>query len=209
MLIDHVGLLFFPDDIGFRIIGRLAMPMFSYCIARGFYFTSLKGTVNAYIKRMAVFAVLSQIPFMIMENEIKGNIGVLWFLCLVFLKFAEKDSKKTTDYFILAAIAVITAFVPMDYGIYGLFFTVVLYYFFIKKESSLFYPSYFLLHGLNFVRGTGAGIMQLFTLPAIPLLDLLKRYDDKVKIDRRFFYAFYPVHMLILVGIKSLSHLWF
>ena len=30
MLIDHIGIVFFPNMDGFRIIGRLAMPIYSY-----------------------------------------------------------------------------------------------------------------------------------------------------------------------------------
>ncbi|MBO5782826.1 MAG: conjugal transfer protein TraX, partial [Clostridia bacterium] len=35
MVIDHVGLLFFPFDPVFRMIGRLAFPLFAYMIAEG------------------------------------------------------------------------------------------------------------------------------------------------------------------------------
>lgn len=43
MVIDHVGVIFFPDTIELRIIGRLAMPFFAFSIARGFLLFDEKG----------------------------------------------------------------------------------------------------------------------------------------------------------------------
>ena len=42
MVIDHIGLVFFPNVIIFRIIGRLSMPLFAYCVARGYYIIASK-----------------------------------------------------------------------------------------------------------------------------------------------------------------------
>ena len=37
MLIDHIGSVFFPEVRVLRWIGRLAFPLFSYCIAEACY----------------------------------------------------------------------------------------------------------------------------------------------------------------------------
>ena len=34
MLIDHIGMMFFPTVLGFRAIGRLSFPLFAF----GIYF---------------------------------------------------------------------------------------------------------------------------------------------------------------------------
>ena len=39
MFIDHAGLILFPQYRIFRIIGRLAFPIYAYCIAEGFRYT--------------------------------------------------------------------------------------------------------------------------------------------------------------------------
>ena len=39
MLADHVGLMFFPRVSLFRIVGRLALPIFAFMIAEGCRYT--------------------------------------------------------------------------------------------------------------------------------------------------------------------------
>lgn len=40
MLVDHIGLVFFPHLLWIRMIGRLSMPLFAYAVATGYYFTA-------------------------------------------------------------------------------------------------------------------------------------------------------------------------
>ena len=36
MVFDHVGDNFFPEQTWMRVIGRIAMPIFAFCVAEGF-----------------------------------------------------------------------------------------------------------------------------------------------------------------------------
>ena len=42
MIVDHVGCILFPRIMFFRIVGRLAMPIFAFLIAEGCYYTKNK-----------------------------------------------------------------------------------------------------------------------------------------------------------------------
>ena len=88
MLIDHIGYMFFPNEVLFRIIGRLAFPIFAYQIAMGYSKTS---NLKRYTARLALFAFITQIPFSFFNpnmsfNPIRLNvlftfvtgIGLLW-----------------------------------------------------------------------------------------------------------------------------------
>ena len=39
MAIDHIGYVFFPQYMWLRVIGRLAFPIFAYCLALGCVYT--------------------------------------------------------------------------------------------------------------------------------------------------------------------------
>ena len=55
MLIDHIGGAFFPEVGAFRWIGRVAFPIFCYCMTVGLLYTR---DVKRYLGRLAVFALI-------------------------------------------------------------------------------------------------------------------------------------------------------
>ena len=69
MVFDHAGDMFFPDVMWPRMIGRLAMPLFSFCIAEGYSHTKDK---KKYLFRIGVFALISEIPF---DLAFEGKAG--------------------------------------------------------------------------------------------------------------------------------------
>lgn len=60
MLIDHVGVLFFPRLIILRIIGRLAFPLYGFLIVQGVRYT---GNRLYYGIRLGVAMLLAELPF--------------------------------------------------------------------------------------------------------------------------------------------------
>ena len=57
MTIDHVGAVIFPDYQILRIIGRIAFPIFAYCIAVGCIYTK---NIGKYALRVLLMAILIQ-----------------------------------------------------------------------------------------------------------------------------------------------------
>ena len=55
MLIDHIGGAFFPEVGVFRWIGRLAFPIFCYCMTVGLLYTR---DIKRYLGRLGLFALI-------------------------------------------------------------------------------------------------------------------------------------------------------
>ncbi|MFR3921893.1 MAG: TraX family protein [Dysosmobacter welbionis] len=71
MLIDHIGGAFFPEVGVFRWIGRLAFPIFCYCLTVGLLYTH---DVRKYLTRLGIFALVSQ-PFTSWPSTRSANSG--------------------------------------------------------------------------------------------------------------------------------------
>jgi len=61
MLLDHIG--YCTSNTVLRCIGRLAFPLYVFLLVEGFRHTSSRGR---YLARLTVFAVLSELPFMLL-----------------------------------------------------------------------------------------------------------------------------------------------
>lgn len=82
MLLDHIG--YYSNNLFLRAIGRVAFPIFVYLICNGYKHTSCKWR---YALRLAVFAVISQIPFSLFcTNTItymQGNVFITLLIALL------------------------------------------------------------------------------------------------------------------------------
>jgi ATP-binding cassette subfamily B protein len=86
MVFDHVGDAFFPGVMWLRMVGRIAMPVFAFCIAEGYAHTRDR---KKYLLRMGLFALVSEIPFDLCFHGKPGfghqNIMLTFFLSILAL----------------------------------------------------------------------------------------------------------------------------
>jgi hypothetical protein len=191
MLIDHIGAVFFPTVIGFRAIGRLSFPLFAFGIAQVVTYTS---DFRKYFMRVLIAAVISQ-PVYLQVFEV-SSLNPLFMLAwgAVALYFWREEKKAFAGILLLGSY-----FADMSYGWYGVW-TIFFFGFYGFKDSLCFYGQVIInvLYGLT--RGAWVQILSLFAFSfldgkwRIPLLSK--------KMPRYFFYAFYPLHLLVLLGIK-------
>lgn len=216
MVIDHAGLLFFPDIIVFRIIGRLSFPIFAFLISEGFRYTR---SVKKYLVRLGVCAVLFQIPDWF--STIYGyyindpNFGVhyvfnifatLFFGLLAITLFDKlKERSLLLSWLAASAVALIAEFTGADYGAYGVLYVVVFYL--ASGNIKAMFVGVLILHGAygayemlsGFIqKGTAVFThsMQLYSMLSMLPISLYNQQQGRKM--KYFFYAFYPAHMIIL-----------
>lgn len=202
MLFDHIGALFFPTRMWMRAIGRIAFPIFAFCVSEGYIHS--KNRIN-YLLRLGFFAFLSEIPFNLFVNDSilyfdYQNVMFTFFISILSLIIYEKITKnKDIIMYILGVIVVlifslISLILASDYGLYGVLL-VFTYYIFNKKRQSIR-----ILFG-SFVQVffNSVGIYLFSILSSLFLLLYNGRKGNGLK---WLFYIFYPGHLLILYLIK-------
>ncbi len=217
MLTDHVGAILLPEVPVLRCVGRLAFPIFAFFIAEGYAHTRNFGR---YFRRLAILAVVSEIPFNL-ENGAVFDLtrqNVLFTFCLALLTLRGLEALGRERGFgrwagcglVLAAGFAAGELLRTDYGGWGVVTVALLY---LCRDGK--YAKLWLLLAMAAVNGLGMGSLtmpvfggempiQIFAVAALPVIWL---YNGQAgpKGLRRAFYVFYPAHLLVLEGIRTLT----
>lgn len=194
MVVDHVGMVLFPEVSIFRIIGRIAFPIFAYCIVEGFMHTS---DVRKYIMRLSVMALLSEIPFdlaktgKVIEFD-HQNVFFTLALGVIMLTLMLKTTSLFRQLIIVVAILWLSELLRTDYNSMGLLMIFVFYQFRERKAYKIFWVAIInaLLMGGN----------QIYGL--LGLIPIAFHNGNQGRRMKAFFYAFYPAHLLILYFVS-------
>ena len=210
MFIDHMGATLFPGVLWLRCVGRLAFPIFCFLIAEGCVYTRNR---KKYAARLLVFAVLSEIPFNLMSRGAVGDIhrqNVLWTLLAGALVCWLMDwalKKRAASSFVLTGAVMVAAYwllelLNTDYGGWGMLLVAVFYAVRRTPNSPAVKMAAQALGLAVFAVGVMNGrviTIELWALVALlPIWLYNGRRGFSPKAVQYGFYAFYPVHILIL-----------
>lgn len=207
MLIDHIWYIFFPMDWQglFRIIGRLAFPLFAWGIVRWYKMTSNK---EKYAKRIFILAIISQIPLIFISgNEIYNICFTLLFWLISLFVIEQKKVQVSIKLWIIALLLFIAYYFKFDYWIYGVLTIILISLFWQQKKSILyFFILTFLFYCVNFTTFTVSFSIQLYAIISFIILYFtpIQKYDFKINYYIK--YWFYPLHLAILYIISL--YLW-
>ena len=205
MLIDHIGVILFKDIMIFRLIGRLAMPLYAYCIARGFYFSKQHGTLKKYVSNILALTLISEIPYCLIVQYPAIDIGFTWLTAITILFVLESKMERPKKY-IMTWLIVLFAYgldwiISFDYGIYGMMTAVAMYYLMVKQESPVMMFIVSIILWIFYILFMNRSFEQIYAVFAVMFIVLLNPFDDIVRIPKRVYYWFYPLHMMILLLI--------
>ena len=215
MLIDHIGMVLYPENMMFRIIGRLAMPIFAYGIAMGFIHTS---SLKKYIIRLGIFTAVSQPFFLLMKYSINArvtgvNIGATFLIACVALILIDTKinyvklniENKWINMInniirggLLILLCILTQIIKCDYGIYGVMVVIAFYYGIRTNSDEKGYMCFIIITLLN------GNLIQMFSILSIVLLPYAKNRSKRT--PKYFFYVFYPLHMLVIYLVKIIVY---
>lgn len=183
---------------GMRCFGRIAFPVFTFLIAEGFRHTRNR---KKYFLQLLGFAVVSEVPWYLL-NGADGTHNVLFTLALGVMALAAFETLKKEDILcgaVILSIAYFASWSGVDYEWRGILMMVVFYL--LGNISNPSFPS-----------GKKAQLFCAFPLMmhygiigALLACGVIACYDGTRgfihgTVAKYGFYAFYPVHLLCLVG---------
>lgn len=220
MTFDHVGKMLFSLYPVFRIIGRLAFPLYAYCLAMGVVYT--KHPLR-YVSRMILLALISQPLYALgLDHANKAMYAVsfadhplraAWnfyvnswnepsilfaLTCGLILLWALRDRQ----YVIAFAMYLFCVLAQghLDYGLNGIHLMLLFYLLCERPLISVACVTAFMAWwGL---RGGGYKLFgtqfstQMFALAALPLIYIPT--NSGLRLPKWLFYAFYPAHLAVL-----------
>lgn len=190
MTIDHIGYFLFPDLIILRIIGRLAFVIFAYFCANAYIYTSnrLKYGLTLLVLGLIMDVIVYTSGFYVTSN-IFITLGLGFFLIYGYDK---------NQYWLIALILILLAFIKVDYGYYGVLVIFASYIFF-KRIDYLMFANIVLITIFFFLKQLSD--LQYYSIFGIGLL-FLYNYQRGYSI-KYFFYLYYPLHILILQYLST------
>ena len=222
MFTDHAGKMLFPHIPELRIIGRIAFPVYAWCLIVGFHYTR---SVPKYLLRILITGLVSQPLYMLALNHTwkQPNIFLTLFLGLCAL-WGIREKKYLSQIWAPAAAMAAAILVGADYGWRGVLLFIMLY---AVQESrpgiAAVMVSYFLFWGSSYsITKSLFGLpinmdalpavlsqplsaflrMETYALLALPFI--LIPFKKDLKLPRWVGYALYPAHLAALYALEQI-----
>ena len=208
MLIDHIGAAFVPW-MWLRVVGRIAFPIYCFLLAEGAAYTR---SPRKYGARLAVGAVLSEIPFELLFfgglTLAHSSVMVTLLLGFIVIESMKKLPRMWPLVFVACAFAAEMA--GSDYGGMGVMLMV---FFALTRERSKVLQTLgvgvicWLIGGYGWWVGSVYVPMEIVGVAAmVPICLYSGKKATHSKAIQWAFYLFYPVHLTVLLLIAVLRY---
>lgn len=226
MTIDHIAFAIVPCDTAMyflmRCIGRLTAPLMSFLLVEGFCHTRNR---KNYLLRLFVFAVISQpfYYFFIFNKEPKNliqcllNMNVMFTLAIALSCLAVLKSKLSVIKKVFLFSFIISLSQCGDWS-YMIPIWTMIFFFFKKCSTKKMFIIYTLVSiavlPMLFLKSSDNFLLFLYNYGVLLALIPISMYNGKreknintplkKKINQYFFYAYYPLHMIIITLVACI-----
>lgn len=209
MTFDHVGLALLGDFTPFRIVGRLAFPLFAYMIAEGCYYTRNK---LRHFLQIFLLGILCQLVMYFVTGSLYQGILIVFSVSILLIYCVEWAQRRRrilpwavtlgatvaafAQYRLLLHVLAGTDFC-LDYGFVGVMLPVLVSLHPNRRVKILLAGCGTLAVCLVF------GGIQWYSLFALPLL-FLYNGEKGTRNTKYLFYIYYPAHLALIYGLQFL-----
>lgn len=225
MVIDHIGMLFFPGVMWPRIIGRVSFPIFAFMIAEGCKYTRSR---VRYFLTVFVLAVLCQSVYWFFAGSsymsvlVTFSLAILMIYALQFLReswgqpcgWGKRLLSALLFPAIIGAVWYLNQILTISYGFWGCMAPLFAAAFQKRRGAAPDRldrldktPVHGAMLSISLLLLVGQlGRVQMYGLLAVPLLLCYSGRRGKWNL-KYFFYIFYPLHLVVLEGIWMLMEM--
>lgn len=215
MFIDHSGKMLFPNVLEMRMLGRIAFPLYCWCLVVGFNYTR---SVPKYMLRLLIVGAVTQPLYMVVMDHTWTEPNIFLTLLLGLAALWGLKKKWFGSQFWAPLIAfVLAVLLDCDYGWKGVMLILLL---FAVQESKVGIAAVMVAFCMYWGNGTiivqgvfGLSLRPLLTssfrslfepwlrIQALAILALPLMLIDLPKMKMRPWvgYALYPLHLVVLL----------
>ncbi len=210
MVIDHCAYFLMENDTllydAMRCVGRIAFPVFAFLVAEGFDYTHNR---KRYFSQLLAFAVISEVPWYLL-NGADGTHNVMFTLALDVVALAILEKLKENGILCgvaILSIAYLATWSGVDYEWRGILMIIV-FNLLRNQNDNLPVPYGRMIQILC----TFPLMMHYGSIGAMLACIVIFLYDGtrgfiKGNVAKYGFYAFYPLHLLLIwCVITFLAH---
>ena len=227
MLIDHMGAIFFPQYRVMRVIGRIAFPIYAYCLTVGCVYTH---DMLRYVQRIVLLALIAQPLYVVAMHHTNPAMYAVSFAeepvraALTFYIESWRDPSILLSlalglillwsirdrHLVITAAMLLFAWIirgSLDYGFNGILLMLLFFLFCQTPLLSLPIVAGFMvwwgLDGGSYQLFGVRFATQMFALLALPFLYI--RTNTRLRINKWVFYLFYPAHLALILVLDRLA----
>ena len=208
MIFDHTGYIIFGKFSFMNYIGRLAFPIFAFGISEGYKNTK---NLKKYFLRLLIFAIISQIPYMLFVNAIGAtNFTFNIFFTLVFgllsITIYDKINNKYLGTLVVILFSIFAHLLNFDYGWFGIS-TIFIFYLFKNKKilmNVFFIIITFINYFYKYITTFNIHYLIIILFCCLSLVPINLYNNKKGKNIKYVFYIFYPLHLTLLYLVHIL-----